>query len=283
LAEVLESGARAGTLRHCDFDAMARAILGLVNWAPLAHQWLDGPSPTSHRRLSDALSSMVFDGVAADRKAPTDFAPIDLDPLRFTPSHAFDRAAINAARMEALLLNASRLFNRQGFDATSLQEIMASIGATKRTLYRHLTDKQALAAACYERAFKIFEHVRNRMIDYPGTRLQAYGAAVHAIASAYMRKDILPIAPPVCYASLRPEDQKFYDERMRTFGASYSKTIHDGVAEGSIAPIDEDARTALFPGLFSGVVKDDIPNDPAQCERIARAISQLFCVGLRAP
>jgi len=281
LAQVLESGAQAGALRHCDFDIMSRTILGLINWAPLAHQWLGGPSPDSYRRLNAAVSGLVLDGLAADRTQPLQFTAIDLAPMRYPPHHTFDRAAINAARLEALLLTASRLFNRQGFDATSLQEIMTSIGTTKRTLYRHLSDKQALAAACYDRAFRFFFYVRDGMQSYDGSRLQALGAAMHALASAHMHKDLMPLTPPVCYASLKPEDQETHNERTKEMGAAYLQTMRAGLDEGSIAALDLDTRMMLFPGLFSALVRDDTPRDEASSDRIARAIAELFCIGLR--
>jgi AcrR family transcriptional regulator len=282
LAQVIESGARTGTLRQCDYEIMAQTILGLINWAPLAHQWLGGPSAESSRRLNAAVSGIVFDGIAADRSAPLQFAPIDLSPMRFPAHHTFDRAAINAARLEALLLTASRLFNRQGFDATSLQEIMTSIGTTKRTLYRHLADKQALAAACNDRAFRLFFHVRDGMLAYQGTRLQAIGAALHALGTAYQHKDLMPLASPVCYASLKPEDQQLHTERSKEVGGSYMKAMRDGVVDGSIADGDVETRIMLFPGVFSSLVKNDIPADEAVSERNARAIAELFCMGLRA-
>jgi hypothetical protein len=57
---------------------------------------------------------------------------------------------------------ASRLFNRKGVDSTSLEEIAAGIRTTKRALYCHVGDKQALLAVCYRRSYEIFLHLLGR-------------------------------------------------------------------------------------------------------------------------
>ena len=145
LADILAAGARSGELRVCDYQIVARIIVGLINWAPLTYRFFGGASEANARRAAATVRNIVLDGMARDRSSAPRFKPIDLTPCIKTHD-AFDREAINAARLEAVLSTASRLFNRQGFHVTSLQEIMVSIGTTKRTLYRHLADKQALAA-----------------------------------------------------------------------------------------------------------------------------------------
>ena len=67
-------------------------------------------------------------------------------------------------------------------DATSLDEIAAQVGTTKRTLHHHIGSKQDLVAACYERAFRIFLFIKDRMLEYSGSRLQALAASMDALA-----------------------------------------------------------------------------------------------------
>lgn len=282
LAALLESGAKTGSLRVCDYDVVARTILGLLNWAPLVHPQLTGPSVESHRRLRKTIEDIVLHGLAVDRTAPLQYASIDLAPLQFTINGAFDRDAINAARLEALLLSASRLFNRKGFHATSLQEIMTSVGTTKRTLYRYLADKQTLAATCYDRAFRIFFFIGERMSAYRGTRLQALAATVHALATTYLRDDLTPMAPPVCYAALSPENKLAFDTRSSAVSGGHMQVINAGIAEGSVAAIDADARVKLLPGIFSLLINNDFPADSVYRDQVAREITTLFCIGLRA-
>jgi AcrR family transcriptional regulator len=282
LADILRQGAAARQLRSCDAEVIAQTIIGLLNWAPLAHHHLQASMAENYQRLSAAIRQVVLDGCAADRTQQPQFDNIDLASWQFTPSHAFDREAINAARREALLATASRLFNRQGYHATSLQEIMSSVGTTKRTLYRHLADKQALAAACYQRAFRLFFFVSERMAAYRGTRLQALGAAAHALAMTYLREDLSPLVPPVCYAALANDELVKMREDSVTLGRSYAQAMRNGVTEGSMTAIDAKVMVILMPGMFSGLLANELPCDNATRERMAREIANLFCVGLRA-
>jgi len=282
LAEILAAGARYGALRVCDYQIVARAIVSLITWAPLTYPFMGGGSEANMRRAAGTVRSIVLDGMARDRAHAPRFKPIDLAPLRFKPHDAFDREAMNAARLEAVLATASRLFNRQGFHVTSLQEIMTSIGTTKRTLYRHLADKQALAAACYDRAFRLYFYLRDRALEYSGTRLQAVAAVVHGLASAYLRDDLVPLAPPICYTALDETHRAIFNENNRSLARTYTQMFEDGMGEGSIANIDAQNRIVLMPGLFGMLVRTDLPNDPAYRDLVAQELTALFCVGVRA-
>ena len=282
LADILAAGARSGELRVCDYQIVARIIVGLINWAPLTYRFLGGASEANARRAAATVRNIVLDGMARDRTSAPRFKPIDLTPLQFKTHDAFDREAINAARLEAVLSTASRLFNRQGFHVTSLQEIMVSIGTTKRTLYRHLADKQALAAACYDRAFRLYFYLRDRALEYPGTRLQATAAVVHGMATAYLRDDLVPLSPPVCYAALEAQHKEQFNANHLALAKSYTQFFNDGMAEGSMADIDAEVRIVLLPGIFGLLVRTDLPNDAAYRDLVAQEITSLFCIGVRS-
>ncbi|MHB8235781.1 MAG: TetR/AcrR family transcriptional regulator, partial [Solirubrobacteraceae bacterium] len=55
-----------------------------------------------------------------------------------------------AATRQALLDAARELFGRQGYAATSLDQVVAAAKVTKGALYHHYAGKQELFAAVYE-------------------------------------------------------------------------------------------------------------------------------------
>ena len=61
------------------------------------------------------------------------------------------RAAQAAETREALIGAARRLFGRQGYAATSTEEIVDQAGVTKGALYHHFSDKEGLFRAVFER------------------------------------------------------------------------------------------------------------------------------------
>ena len=55
------------------------------------------------------------------------------------------------AKREAIVAAASQLFFKEGFAATSIEQVAADAGVSKVTIYNHFGDKRALFAAAVER------------------------------------------------------------------------------------------------------------------------------------
>ncbi|HEY0940400.1 MAG TPA: TetR/AcrR family transcriptional regulator [Steroidobacter sp.] len=280
LAHLLETGQREGVLRACDIEVNARVILSLVTWAPLARPWTHAVGPMGAERLRAAVMATVLEGFSTSRQLP-DFRPLDLSKLAPQVVSAFDRDAALEAKREALLRAASRAFNRKGIDSTSLEEIAAQLGTTKRTFHHHIGSKQEVVSACYERAFRIFLFIKDRMLEYSGTRMEALAASMDALARAYPNEDLTPLSPLVGHAALSPEGQAKFAVRSDQLGDAYHELIRQGISEGSIRDVDVHARALMLPGLLSWLVKDDVPSDPLQQQHIAREIANLVAVGLR--
>lgn len=279
LGQMLAAGAHEGRLRTCDVEVNARAILSLLAWVPLSRHWSIALNPVEHSRIVEAVLAVIFDGVATSRELPS-YRAIDLEQLSMRASGVFDREADSGTKRDTLVVEASRLFNRKGIDATSLEEIAAQVGATKRTLHRHLGSKQDLVAACYERAFAIFQFVGDRMRAYEGSRCESFAAAFHALAIAYPREDLSPLSPLVGYAALSSQAQARFNERSLQLAAAYYEAVQHGIDEGSIRNIDINAQILMMPGLLSWLVKDDVSTDATRREQIAAEIANLIAAGL---
>jgi len=282
LAHVLESGAHAGVLRACDRDVNANAIISLVTWVPLSRYWAPPARSYEPDRFVKALKATLLDGLAADKGNPPQYRPIDLSPLLTRVGGVFDRDAMADAKRETLLAIASRLFNRKGIDSTSLEEIAGHVGATKRTLYHHLGDKQTLLVSCYARSYRIFLFIMQSMMAYKGPRLEALAAAFHAISTVYLRDDLAPIAPMVGHEALPPKAQAEMTPHADALIAGYFGAMSLGKSENSLRVTDMEARVLLLPGAFSWLVKDTGTHGEARIEHIAREISALLAMGLRA-
>jgi len=281
LANLLETGHREGVLRACDIEVNARVILSLVTWAPLARPWAHAVGPMGAERLRSAVMATVLDGFSTSAQLPN-YQPLDLSKLAPQVVSAFDRDAALEAKREALLRAASRAFNRKGIDATSLEEIAAQLGTTKRTFHHHIGSKQEVVSACYERAFRIYLFIKDRMLEYSGTRMDALAASMDALARAYPNEDLNPLSPLVGHAALSPEGRAKFALRSDQLGDAYHELIRHGMRESSIRDVDVHARALMLPGLFSWLVKDDVPTDPLQQQHIAREIANLVAVGLKA-
>ncbi|MGH3630768.1 MAG: TetR/AcrR family transcriptional regulator [Sciscionella sp.] len=100
------------------------------------------------------------------------------------PEHAEPR---RSARSEQLLLAASRRFAAKGYDATSMNEIAATVGISGAALYRHFRGKQDLLTqvllAELDRLTETVTQTMRANADEPAeVRLHALATAIAAVA-----------------------------------------------------------------------------------------------------
>ena len=147
-------------------------------------------------------------GVAADRTTASAYTPFDLTPPPRPPGWIFDNDAIAAVKQETLLAAASWLFNLKGIGATSLDEIAASVGVSKKVISHNVGDKTALIRACYVRSISFYDDLAMRAISYRGSRIEALCATWHASGEASLREDIAPIPLAMGFESLPDSSSK---------------------------------------------------------------------------
>jgi AcrR family transcriptional regulator len=281
VSALLEEGRRQGLFRACDANICARALLSMASWTQLVQRWGSLIMPVSRERIAAALHDMVFEGLATAQSRELDYQPIDLTPVRIRVTTTLERDASSDLKREALIGVASRLFNRKGIDSTSLEEIAAQVGATKRTLHRHLGSKQALVDACFERSFQVFQYIKEAMVAYQGSRLSAMCAALHAHALIYSREDIAVLAPHAGINALHPESKKKYLDNSVALAGIYVSTVQQGIAEGSVRDGDVEARIVLMSGAFSWLVGDDVPTEHDKREALAHELTTFLSLGLK--
>jgi len=70
-----------------------------------------------------------------------------------------ERQPERQAKRDALVLAAARLFTRQGFQGTSLDDIAHSLGVTKPTLYYYVANKEQILFDCVERGLATLREI----------------------------------------------------------------------------------------------------------------------------
>lgn len=68
-------------------------------------------------------------------------------PLRPTPQRVSFKMQMLQAREDAIIAAVNRLLAEKGFDAMTVDEVAASVGIAKASLYKHFPSKEDLAAA----------------------------------------------------------------------------------------------------------------------------------------
>jgi AcrR family transcriptional regulator len=282
IGDLIAAGIAAGQFRRCDKRVAARSIVSLMFWPALAPRWSAPIPPPPRSQLIAALKNVLFSGfatVTAKVEAPP---VIDLSPLGQQPHDAFDRVAIAAAKREKILATASRMFNLRGIQATSLDDIAAAFGATKRTLYHFVGNKQALMTACFRRAYDMFVFAATSAAALSCSGIEALAAYYRAGFIIQIRSDLAPLRPLAGYDTIDAESRAVIDGGTLELLTAYRSIVAKGKADGSIRDIDLDQANLVTPGISIWLVKglhDDLDLGP---EVIAMEMANLICLGLSA-
>lgn len=279
LASLLETGARAGNIRSCDFPIVARTIISIIHSVPL-NSPLATALHVSRNEIIDAAKDILANGWAADRAREVNPPAIDFSPLLAQPGGLFDRGAQFDAKREKILAAASQLFNRRGVDTTSLEDIAAAVGATKRTLYHYVGDKQTILSACYARTDRIFSFIREQATAQGGTAIDTLIAVLRANAISHQRDDIEPLRSSTGYDALSDAEKVLASERGRVLVQAYRALCREAHNEHSMRDVNRDCLLLFMRGAGSWLAKGLVRGDDQRKAQIAAEIADLLRLGL---
>jgi AcrR family transcriptional regulator len=281
LKALIEQGVGAGEIRACDAGIVAQALLGMISWIPLAPRWV-GDDPEIRARATAAAIDLVRNGVAA-RAQPGDALPrIDVAEVRTSRGSLFSREDAAAMKTEELLRTASRLFNRKGIDAVSLDEVGAAVGATKSVVYHYLTDKPDLVAQCYRRAFALGDRVLAAMDGVEGDGFARAVAGFRLLVEVNARAEFSPLVPLAGVDALHEEARRDIVALARHSEEAFPAAAQAGIADGSIRRIDLIGTAVALAGTFGWIPKWYDGEDEAMTARIADEFQLLYAFGLKA-
>jgi AcrR family transcriptional regulator len=281
LVALIEEGQKEGEIRPCDARIVGQALIGIVSWVPLAPRWV-GEDKSLRSRSAAAAIDLIRSGVAAKADPAADLPRIDVAALRAARGSLFSREEAAAMKTEELLRTASRLFNRKGIDATSLDEIGAAVGATKSVVYHYLTDKPDLVAQCYRRAFALGDKVLAAMKGIEGDGFARAVAGYGLLVEMNARAEFSPLAPLVGVEALHSEARREITALARRSERTFPAAAAEGVADGSIREIDLTGTAIALAGTFGWIPKWFDGEDEATALHIGAELQRLYAFGLQA-
>jgi AcrR family transcriptional regulator len=175
-----------------------------------------------------------------------------------------------------ILEAASLLFSKNGFDATGVAEICQAAGVSKGAFYHHFPTKQAVFMELMDSWLNGldagFQLMLSQTEDIPQALLQMAEMAGSLFESADVR---LPIFLEFwTQASRDPSVWQATIEPYRRYQAYFSRLIQEGIAEGSLAPIDpalaSRALVYMAMGMLMHVLFD--PNSVTWSGEVKRSI-----------
>lgn len=153
---------------------------------------------------------------------------------------------------ERLLAVSVRLFAEQGFEGTSVQEIVAAAGVTKGAMYHYFASKDDLLYEIYHRLLSLQTERLNSLADGPGDAADRVRAVAEdvvettlgSIDEAIVFFRSMHMLPADKRAQVRAERRR-YHERFRTL-------VEEGQREGVFrADVSADIVTHYFYGAVN--------------------------------
>jgi AcrR family transcriptional regulator len=180
----------------------------------------------------------------------------------------------------AVLRIAIDLFNRQGYDGTSMGDLAAQLGVTKSAIYHHVPSKEHLLSEALDEALEGLESaitVAEGMV----------GASAYERLRSVVRRsvEVLVAHQPAVTLLLRVRGNSEVEvkalSRRRRIDARLAALVQAAVDEGSLrTDLPPDLVSRLLFGMVNSLVEWHRPGRGASGTELAEAIATLAFDGL---
>jgi AcrR family transcriptional regulator len=203
------------------YGARAHVLLENTFWLPV---WLTRYEPDQYGRCEAKMMDVFEHGIAGNSAAwnPTTLV---LDHQEAEPGRA------------AFLLAATRLINELGYRGASVQRIASELNVTKGSFYHHLDAKDDLVIACYKRSFDTITDAQQHADDLGGTHWQRLSSTIATLLDIQFAERA-PLLRTTALSGLPVNVRTAMVDRSNRIARRFAGTMMDGIAEGSIRPVD---------------------------------------------
>jgi AcrR family transcriptional regulator len=180
-----------------------------------------------------------------------------------------------------VLRRAIDVFNRQGYEATSMGDLARELGLTKSAIYHHVPSKEALLAAALDEALDRLTAAIDGAASAGGT--SAYERLRTAVRrSVEILADNLPAVTLLLRVRGNSEVELAALERRRVIDDKLAGLVQAAVDEGALRPdIPPELISRLLFGMVNSLVEWYRPHGPDVVQDLSRSIVDLAFDGLR--
>ena len=182
---------------------------------------------------------------------------------------------------QSVLNVAVEVFNRHGYDATSMGILAENLGISKSAIYHHVPSKEDLLALALEQALGGLESVW----EAPETK---EGSAEHRLefvvrSTVRVLTERLPFVTLLLRLRGNTETERRALERRRGFDRKVAELIGEAREEGTVrSDIDPRTVSRLLFGTINSIVEWYRPGGALTSEKLADDVVAVLFNGLRA-
>lgn len=191
---------------------------------------------------------------------------------------AAEKAAERTAKRDAVLLAAVRMFNEHGFYSTSLDDVAASLGISKRTIYHYLASKDQVLLECVTIGLRQLLKAAGDARGGAGTGRDRLVRFLRRYAEINMQ-DFGRCVIRTGEEALAPESLPRYRRLKREIDSAMRGLIAEAVADGSIAPVDVKIAAFTLAGALNWPARWHDPEGTLSAEAAAEAMTAILMRG----
>lgn len=194
---------------------------------------------------------------------------------------AEQKAERRAEKRHALLLAAARMFNARGYHATSLDDVAASLGVTKPTIYHYLGNKEQVLLACMTIGLVQLQQVAADAAAQAGPAIERLRVFLTRYAEVNMTefgKCVIRTGDEL----LSAEGRERMNDLKRPIDAAMRGLIAEGIAEGTVAAQDVRLLAFAIAGALNWPGRWFDPDGPMTPAELAEALVAILAHGFAA-
>lgn len=208
----------------------------------------------------------------AERRRPSAVAP---SPW----SSKVDREQEREAKREAVLRAAAQVFNEQGYQASTLDQVAARLHVTKPTLYYYVKSKDEILFECVRIGLSMLQQAADEVTASGGN------AADKLVAVMRQYAEIATMDFGMCVIRVGedplPAQAKVELRRMKArLDGVFRELVRQGIEEGSIGPCDPKLAAFTIAGALSWIARWYRPDGGQSAAQIAEEVIALLLKGL---
>jgi AcrR family transcriptional regulator len=190
-------------------------------------------------------------------------------PRRGRPGH--DQTAVLRAAID--------LFNRKGYDATSIGDVAEELGVTKSAVYHHVPSKEHLLSAALDEALAGLEAAVDAAVEGEGSAYERLRGVVRR--SVEVLVDHQPAVTLLLRVHGNTETENAALLRRRRIDTRLAALVGQAADEGALrADLDPDLVSRLLFGMINSLVEWYRPSGPVDVGQLADAVTAIAFEGL---
>lgn len=182
-------------------------------------------------------------------------------------------------KRNAVLRAAVQMFNKQGFHATSLEDVATSLGITKPTIYHYLGNKDQVLLECLTIGLQQLLDAADIARSMPGTGIDRLKRFLHRYAEINMEdfgRCVIRTGDEV----LSRVSAKRYRELKREIDNAIRSLIVEAIDDGSISPGDPKLIAFTLAGALNWPARWHDPDGALSATQIAEQMVEILTHGL---